>query len=69
MLHHFKEFKFAAIQKYCILMGWKYLIITEKKINSVRLDNIKDLITSAKHYSLSTINKDIGILSKRLKHF
>ncbi len=63
------ELKIKAIQDYCKVMGWTYQVITERKIFSTRLDNIKDLLTSAKHYSLFSINKKIGSFSKKLKQF
>ena len=49
--------RIKAIQEYCKKKGWTYQVITELKINCVRLNIIKDLIIGAKHYSPTKINK------------
>ncbi|MHA1921092.1 MAG: TnsA endonuclease N-terminal domain-containing protein [Promethearchaeota archaeon] len=48
--------RIKAIQDYCEKMGWTYQFITEKKIKCVRLNNIKDLLVSAKHYSPTKVD-------------
>ncbi|MFX1295806.1 MAG: TnsA endonuclease N-terminal domain-containing protein [Promethearchaeota archaeon] len=64
--------RIEAITEFCKNRGWTYQIITENKINCVRLNNIKDLLVSAKHFSLSKINLDISnfnqILNEILKN-
>jgi len=56
-----------AVQEFCKKMNWKYQVITEKKIKCVRLDNIKDLLAAAKHYSLTKINRNIETFNTNLK--
>ncbi|MFX1384219.1 MAG: TnsA endonuclease N-terminal domain-containing protein [Promethearchaeota archaeon] len=63
------ELRLKAIQKFCKERNWKYQIMTEKKIRCTRLNNIKDLLTSAKHYSPVNINKNIGQFDTNLKKF
>jgi len=43
--------------------------MTEKKIRCVRLNNIKDLLASAKHYAPVNIKKNIGQFDMHLKKF
>lgn len=63
------KFRLDAIQKFCKDRNWIYQIMTEKKIKCVRLNNIKDLLASAKHYAPACINKDIGHFDANLKKF
>nr|MDO8115683.1 TnsA endonuclease N-terminal domain-containing protein [Candidatus Sigynarchaeota archaeon] len=55
-----------ALQEFCKKMGWHYQVMTDRKINSVRLDNIKDLLNAAKHFSPAKVNKDIGKFDEHL---
>lgn len=58
-----------AIQDFCKKRGWTYQVITELKINCVRLNNVKDLIISAKHYSPSKVKKEVGHFNSYLTKF
>ena len=55
------QLKTQAIGQYCkeLNLNWTYQIITERKIHCIRLDNIKDMLGAAKHYSPVKINIDI----------
>ncbi len=57
------------IQEFCKKRGWIYQVITEQKINSVRLNNVKDLITAAKHFSPSNFKGEMGNFLTYLKKF
>lgn len=59
--------RIKAIQKFCKKMGWVYQVTTEKKIHCLRLNNIKDLILAAKHYSPAKIIKEMGKFDSNLK--
>ena len=61
--------RIKAIQEYCKKKGWTYQVITELKINCVRLNIIKDLIIGAKHYSPTKINKKIGSFYLHIEKF
>ncbi|MFX1257490.1 MAG: TnsA endonuclease N-terminal domain-containing protein [Promethearchaeota archaeon] len=63
------KFRLDAIQKFCKEQNWTYQIITEKKIHCVRLNNIKDLLASAKYYAPANIKKNIGQFDLNLKKF
>jgi len=52
--------RIEVIRKYCDERGWIYQFITEKRIKCVRLDNIKDLLVSAKHYAPSKIDSNLN---------
>ncbi len=61
-----------SIQQFCKKMGWTYQVITEKKIRCIRLNNIKDLLVAAKHFSplkLLKIKNDIGQFNSSLEKF
>ncbi len=59
------QLKTEAIMRYCKSSGlkWTYQIVTERKIRCLRLNNIKDFLAAAKHYSTSKINKNIDGLN------
>ncbi|MBD3213703.1 MAG: DDE-type integrase/transposase/recombinase, partial [Candidatus Lokiarchaeota archaeon] len=63
------KFRFDAIQEFCNQRGWTYQVITDLKINCVRLNNIKDLIMSAKHFSPVKLNKEYGAFYSHLERF
>ena len=63
------ELRLRAIQKFCRERNWTYQIITEKHIRCTRLNNIKDLLASAKHYAPARIKKNIGQFDMHLKRF
>lgn len=49
------QLKQQAIRMYCRDFGYKYMIFTEKRIRSPRLDNIKDLLKDGKHWPIEKI--------------
>jgi len=61
--------KIDAIEDYCKKRGWKYQVMTETKIHCVRLNNIKDCLTAAKHYAPSNLKKEIGNFNFNLTKF
>lgn len=61
------DLRIEAIQEFCKKMRWTYQVFTEKKIQCVRLNNIKDLLMAAKHFSPITIKKDLGKFNTVLK--
>ncbi|HME50653.1 MAG TPA: TnsA endonuclease N-terminal domain-containing protein [Candidatus Lokiarchaeia archaeon] len=61
--------KVKAIEDLCKKMSWRYQIITDKKIKCVRLDNIKNLLNAAKHFSPVKIWKDISSFNSQLEQF
>ncbi len=71
--------KIRAIVQYCkdLHLNWSYQIVTDRHIQCIRLNNIKDLLGAAKHYSPAKINFDLGhfnsavnsILQKRTVKF
>ncbi len=52
--------KVKIIQAFCTKLHWTYQIVTERKIHCVRLNNIKDTLAAAKHFSPTQFRKDIG---------
>ncbi|MHA1521857.1 MAG: TnsA endonuclease N-terminal domain-containing protein [Promethearchaeota archaeon] len=54
------QVKTDAIIQYCrdLNLQWTYKVITERKIRCVRLNNIKDMLGAAKHYSPVKIDLD-----------
>ncbi|WP_371806400.1 TnsA endonuclease N-terminal domain-containing protein [Candidatus Lokiarchaeum ossiferum] len=62
--------KTQAIIRYCsdLNLNWTYMIITEKKIWCIRLDNLKDLLGAAKHYSPIKIDFDLGHFDSALRN-
>ncbi|MFX0102401.1 MAG: TnsA endonuclease N-terminal domain-containing protein [Candidatus Hodarchaeota archaeon] len=56
-----------AIRETCKKMGWLYQVVTDLRINCVRLNNIKDLLNAAKFFHPSNLDKDIGSFNSRLK--
>ncbi len=63
------KIKIKAIQKFCKKRGWTYQVITERKIRCTRLDIIKDLVVSAKHFSPAKVKKNLGTFNSSLENF
>jgi len=63
------ELKTQAILDFCEKKNWTYQVITNKKIRCTRLNNIKDTLTAAKHYSPTNIAKDLGTFHSSIRRF
>ncbi|MCY3410935.1 MAG: DDE-type integrase/transposase/recombinase [Candidatus Heimdallarchaeota archaeon] len=62
------KLKFEEIKKECSKRNWNYMVVTEKKIRNQRLENLKHLITSAKHSIIDQTNDDLLIIDKIRKY-
>jgi putative transposase len=58
-----------AIEEYCKERRWRYQIITDRKLDCTRLDNIEKLLNAAKHFLPSRIEKDTGEFNSLLERF
>ncbi|MFX0172530.1 MAG: TnsA endonuclease N-terminal domain-containing protein [Candidatus Hodarchaeota archaeon] len=61
--------KQQTVREFCQSKNWQYQIITERKIKCTRLDNVKNCLLAAKHFSLVDFleSKEVKGFVKRLR--